>query len=442
MLHVKQIWNQIKSLSISGLVFYVLLISLPFQTRIIYSPSSAYIDGYFSYPLAYFLYLSDILFVGLIVSQYFNKIHVSRSVKHISMAGLALFIWIALSLFHVKQLAIGVYQTLKWLEFLLLLIMVPQIVKSYKSFITTAWIVFASGVGQAILGIWQFHVQHSLGLGFLGEYLPKPLTPGATTIDFHGMKLLRAYGTFPHPNVFGAFLIVSLIFGIYLDSRETNRKTQILAGFGLVIILLGTFVSFSRVAWATSVLICLTFMFHNWFHRNIKKASIILAIGIVSCATIMIFWRNYLFARVTALPNSNSVMDRGTFNHFGLQILKNYPILGSGVGNYIPMLREMFHVQPWQYQPAHNIFIYLAASLGLVGLGLFLWLLWEIFRFTWNTKPSALRFTLLVLGASLLFMSMFDHFLVTIQQGQLLFFTSLGLIAAYRNLGHNDVEQN
>jgi O-antigen ligase len=101
-------------------------------------------------------------------------------------------------------------------------------------------------------------------------------------------------------------------------------------------------------------------------------------------------------------------------------------------------MQQMFHVQRWEYQPSHNIFIYIAASTGILGLALFVWILWKIFSSTWNAPSSDWKFTLLVLGFSMLFVSLFDHFLVTIQQGQLIFALILGLMLSYSLEPHPD----
>src|SRR5262249_28685463 len=150
--------------------------------------------------------------------------------------------------------------------------------------------------------------------------------------------------------------------------------------------------------------------------KKTRLFAIIGSLTIVSCGTILLLWHKLLFSRVSDLSGSTAITNRETFNHFGLEVIKQNPILGTGAGNYIQTIQTMFHVQPWQYQPPHNIFIYIGASIGLVGLTLFFYLLWLVFRSTWNNPPSAWRFTLLVLGFTLLFMSMFDHFLVTVQQ--------------------------
>ncbi len=425
MLHMKLL-RFIKNQPIHELLFYVFLIVLPFQTRIIYNPSPAYIDWYFSYPLAYFVYLSDLLlFLTALTWLIFAKKNVSPLFKPIVL----LIIWVFLTLFGVKHFSIGLYQAFKWLELLFLLYFISNVARATQRQISLG-VIYISGIIQAILGILQFHMQHSMGLELLGEYVPAALADGAATLDIAGSKLLRAYGTFPHPNVFAAYLLVSLIIGFYFVSRETRKKWLILALFGNILLFIGIFLTFSRVVWFTAAVSGIAFVIYYLATKAVKPAILLLISGFVSCATILVVWHNLLFSRASDVVNSRSFIDRGVFNNFGFTIFKQNWLTGTGVGNYIPTMQEMFHLEAWQYQPAHNIFIYIAATLGIVGLFLFLWLLWAVFKPLVTCKPGVLRATFLILGFSLLFISNFDHFLVTIQQGQLIFFTTLGLIAS------------
>ncbi|MBI2355964.1 MAG: O-antigen ligase family protein [Candidatus Doudnabacteria bacterium] len=309
------------------------------------------------------------------------------------------------------------------------------------------WILFGSGVIQAIIGIWQFHVQHGLNLTFLGEYVSQLGTPGLATIQFHGEKLIRAYGTMPHPNVLAGFLLVSLVCGLYLLSRETmfHKIKSVLVSCGTILILLGIFFSFSRISWILAGLTILAYIwFHvkhmNWFH--VKLISII---AIVSLSIIFLGYKDLAVSRGSESLDSNSVNLRTTYNQQGIELIKKYPLLGVGVGHYIPAIRDSYRLPDWQYQPAHNIYILLGVELGILGLGLFLLIVGKIFALAWPQKNSAfakatadkqlLTFSLLLAVGSFLIIGLFDHYPITIQQTRLTFFLLLGMLAASGNLG-------
>ena len=112
-------------------------------------------------------------------------------------------------------------------------------------------------------------------------------------------------------------------------------------------------------------------------------------------------------------------------------------MLGVGVGNYVNTINDLYQLEPWQHQPAHNIFIFIASELGLLGLGLFIMILLEVFSKLGNVLRNPISFTLVTIGLLFLILGQFDHYLVTIQQGRLMFAVVLGLIAAAPNL-HDD----
>lgn len=429
MFHVKQL----KLRSLHELLFYVFLFLIPIQTRILYKPEVAHIDWYFNYHLAFFFYLTDILLITIFVSWLlFDPPHISSRPSFFWLI-LAFFSIISLSLFHVKHFDLGLYQFAKWGEMFLLLCYVSTVFRSSEQFYLATLIILISGIFQAILGIIQFHVQHSLNLDFFGEYIAPLGTAGLSTITIASGKLIRAYGTFPHPNVYGTFLVAALICCLYYVSRGTNMNKLAVSG-GLFVIQLGIFVSFSRLAWMGSAIAIVAFCVYYWFQKQRFIIASILIVTAVSCATIGIFWHSALQARVSD-SSMTSVNDRWFFGKLGLDLIKKNPILGVGVGNYVPALRDLNpNLQPWQYQPAHNIFIFLASELGILGVAALLWLLFEILRKIKNIFSDPLLFTVYCLLITFLALGLFDHYFVTIQQGRLVFFTVLGLVAALPNL--------
>ncbi len=59
---------------------------------------------------------------------------------------------------------------------------------------------------QLTVGALQVLLASSLGLQLLGESQVSTQIPGSSYINFYGYKILRGYGTFAHPNIFGAYL--------------------------------------------------------------------------------------------------------------------------------------------------------------------------------------------------------------------------------------------
>lgn len=422
---------------IHELLFYVFLFLLPIQTRVIYNSQSAYIGSTFNYHLAIIFYLTDLLLFTCFVSWIlFNKPWQDIEKRNLTLYWLILgfFGWILVSLFHVKHRGLGLYEMAKWLELVLLLLYVCETMINRAKFRFILITLFLSALIQAVLALLQFHVQHSLGLKLLGEYIAPLETPGLATVSYGTQKVVRAYGTFPHPNILGAFLILCFIFGLWLLYESNNYKSKVWVSCGTIVIILGIFVTFSRLTWFSATLAMLCFMIYSIWKKDKKILIILSIISLVSCGTILLTSSNMLKARISESDQS-SINDRRLFNNFGLNLLKQHPWLGVGVGNYVPALREAKpNLLTWQYQPAHNIFIFMGAELGLIGLGLFIVILTLIFWRMRHVSYGTLEFGFLMPGVLFLLMGQFDHYFVTIQQGRLMFFLVLGLIAALPNI--------
>src|SRR6185295_14550592 len=117
----RETYTTIKSLRIHELLFYVFLFCLPFQTRILYNPTSAYIGDYFNYHLAFFVYLTDIVLVSCFISWLvFDRPKIKRN--RLFWLILAFLVVCLLTLFRVKHLNFGLYSLLKWAELWLMVI--------------------------------------------------------------------------------------------------------------------------------------------------------------------------------------------------------------------------------------------------------------------------------------------------------------------------------
>ncbi len=422
----------IKPLNIPEYLFYILLFSIPFNLRYIFVSGETYIGGVFSYTQSLMFYGTDLLFILLIVSWVFwgeKKKPILDKWFQTTIA--ALLLWLVLGSFHVKPISLALFHVIKWIELLLLIWVTPRLGINLTRVLA---VLFVASVSQAILGIIQFHVQHMVGLKILGEYVAPIGTSGLATIDtIHG-KLVRAYGTFPHPNVLGAYLLIGLSAGLFFVSRETKKNLidlglAILVSCGTIVIAIGIFTSFSRAAWIASVLIFLIFALRLLYMKQFLKFSTVVLLLLVSCGTIVWHYKTPLTSRVgESFVQSKAIEQRIDFNKIGVNIYKTTPLTGVGAGNYINKVQERYNLEGWQYQPAHNIYLFLAVELGAVGIVLFLYILWMCLRFTWNKKSYFEYFTLLTIFFSFILISNFDHYFVTIQQGELMFFSLLGLM--------------
>ncbi len=219
-------------------VFFVFfLFSLPFSIRKVLAVFSS--DGVFNEYLDVSIYLSDLLlivtlltfilgnkFIILSIAYWRKMFHVEHLLLPIFIPGLFI-LWSGLSVFWSESLYLALaaffHLVLSYGLYLYILICnVPRGTKSKEPLECSTWnilqvisnVIVASAVFQSVIAILQFISQKSLSLSFLRESVFSIYDPGVAKIMINGELFVRAYGFFPHPNVLGGFLMVSVLITI------------------------------------------------------------------------------------------------------------------------------------------------------------------------------------------------------------------------------------
>lgn len=280
---------------------------------------------------------------------------------------------------------------------------------------------------QSIIGITQFLIQHSLGLAILGENVLSPALPGVAKFEFAGQKIIRAYGTLPHPNVLAALLVVALFMLFYLVRQRPALRVY---AYGALPLLLGALLfTFSRAAIIIgSGALCLWLLM-----QKEERTSTLAKLFFVCLAVFAILLFPYARSRVPMNLADQSVSFRLFYAQSAFGMLATHPLTGVGLSQFThaqePLIAQA-HMPEFANQPVHNIYLLLIAETGLVGLFLFYWFLYHLFyplaRLPWKKRSLALLFP-----AMILLLASFDHFFFSFQQGQLLFWTALAFAARY-----------
>ena len=307
------------------------------------------------------------------------------------------------------------------------------------------YIVYAFLTGaliQAGLGIFQFLTQSSFESSWLGMAIHDPRALGTAVVEFTDERWLRAYGSLPHPNILGGYLAVA--FGIavllwqWLSTKDSPLQRTVLWVI-ISVILTGIFFSFSRAAWLAAGVVFVWQLWmlvseYNTFARTSK--SVIQAIWsassrywlliIVYLVFLVLLVHPLISARVLSQSRLEikSRVERVEGVREAWALIKKHPVAGVGLGNYTQAVaREVRPGQPlWSYQPVHNVPLLIWAELGIVGLALFLCVLYMLWRQSQN-YPLLITFYILLI---------FDHYLWTLPLGILVFWAVLGLSTGYR----------
>jgi O-antigen ligase len=285
------------------------------------------------------------------------------------------------------------------------------------------------GILEAVLAVSQMSLGHSLGFELFGEPRLSLDMAGVAKVDLpDGSKILRGYGTFPHPNILGAFLVLSSGFTVWaLKKLDHSSGTRVFLTIGLFLQFVGIFSTFSR-----SALLALLagtvylFLFRTSFHVPWKifyTGGIALLLAFL---TLGFLKPSALIARGLPTPNDQFIHERLFLLQQERHAFRAQWIYGVGMASYNFWLTTAVPsgtIEPWQYEYPHAVPLAVIGDLGLIGLFLVLLFLAQLFLAVQKQKRAEM-----ILGMIVLLPFLFlDHYLWTVQPGRLLLWSSLGL---------------
>ena len=280
--------------------------------------------------------------------------------------------------------------------------------------------------GFAGFGLQSTAFLESLGLAWPGALTPAQ--PGASVVQLeNGVRILRAYGTLPHPNILGGLVLVTMLgpAGLFLAGKKRNVPALFLFNLGILLLV----PTFSRSAWLGFVALVAVLA---WKARYFEHKKIILLFSAIVIAVICAFYplRALVFTRIgnQDVPTEQiSTLGRFWLDRQAISMIQNHPVAGTGIGSFILELAES-SVEGAPIEPVHNLFLLITAELGLVGFILLTILCVSvaltIFK---STSPQGILAGALVTGLGMI--SLFDHYLWTLAPGRIMLGLALGLWA-------------
>jgi hypothetical protein len=290
--------------------------------------------------------------------------------------------------------------------------------------------IVASGSAQAALAIGQFVSQRPLVPVALDlPWLPSAdvtLSGAPVVLDPAGDRLLRAFGTFPHPNILGGYLALALVLLPVLNARRwLVWPLGVLLGGGLL-------VSFSRAAWlATALGVAMLLMRPN--PRGVALRWLVAGFGVAILALALSPLGVLVSGRLAPQPANDlergSIEQRLALDRLALVEIRRHPLLGVGAGNFgLATLEE--GLQSVFGEPAHSVPLLVVAELGLPGAAAGLLLVGAIADLA-RRDPIATR-PALAACVTIGVLMLLDHYTWTMPPGRVLAWVPLAVLAAAR----------
>ncbi|MBI2032047.1 MAG: O-antigen ligase family protein [Candidatus Levybacteria bacterium] len=393
---------------------------MPTQLGLHFWPSFSYISGIRIDYLSPTLYFTDILVVLLFLFFLINNIKLINNYKPTVKKNLPYFLFLiylfVVSLVSVEK-EISFYGFIKFVEFSFFAFYTSSNFRKIKKYFVFS--LAGAMILQSFIAIFQFVNKGSIGgfFYFLGERFFNSQTPNIANASISGELILRPYGTLPHPNVLSAFLLIGIVILIFY--LKPGKRINLLILFTVLVSSVVILLSLSRIN-----IFLLFFSFLYIFFLLVQKGKLrkeIAFLSILLLLAIIVFLFN--FGTRFSHFFDESFFQRADLIFPTLQMIRDNIFFGVGINNFLTELPGYFKPSGlFAFQPVHNIFLLTASQIGLLGF-------FFVSSFFIRTFLKSNKFSILLL-IIVLISGMFDHYYLTLQQGQLLLSMTIGLIWA------------
>lgn len=270
---------------------------------------------------------------------------------------------------------------------------------------------------HAGLGIVQYIYQISPAFKWLGlaQHLPSQL--GTSVIEHDGLRVLRAYGGFPHPNIFGGWLVFAIVLIVKKIILHVEKKQNSQYISALVLCSSALVLTYSRSAWI-AVLMVLFFFFFSFlrepstFKKAVHSLGPVFAFTGITIFAIIFSQADHVFTRFdsSARLETKSLSTRTQSILNGFEIFFKKPLFGSGVHASLldisALSTQTVATEPLELP--HMAYLVVLIEYGILGvLAIILLCVYFLPRSIWHIP-------LILIGT----VSLFDHYPVSLWAGQ------------------------
>lgn len=430
-----QVFMSKRALQLERLLIYVWGIMFPWQTVWIYR--TAFINGSVWQYGTLGLYVSEAVLCLLCTVTIFNfrsVVDIKKPDKKIfgkRLLYLSLFLafpcFALVSVLWSQDADISVRHALYLIEGYLLLTTIVvsrvQLGEWLRAFLV-------GSIAPIVLGLFQWFSQSTFSSTVFGLSEHVVSNPGTSIVASETIgRWLRAYGTFPHPNIFAGYLVFVLLCTFLFKLYTEKLRDRVLV---VVIHILGVFTlcaTFSRSALLGYLFLCIGFFLYAL--KQHFRALLPLFVGTFFCVVFFgIFYHDVLFTRTIpiSVSETRSIAERTHLLHVAWELHLDQPVLGFGGGlfTYAWYIADS-QLSGYLYQPVHVALFVILVEYGWLGtlllgvsFGLVVWL--------WYRQSGRNNILFFFSGiAPFVLISFFDHYSATLYPGILIFSAYLSM---------------
>jgi O-antigen ligase len=212
---------------------------------------------------------------------------------------------------------------------------------------------------------------------YLLAYLP-PLTFLRDVFVFLPSTEARLRGLLVDPNAYGGLLMVALLLLLPALEDTTLGKWKRIVWISFFSLTVGLFLTTSRSAYLGFIS---GILFFALLHRGALRRFLFFALpaGGFILGVLLSPLREPVLARIVSLKQIVSRMD---IMEAGIRAFVSSPLFGLGLGSFFELSQTRFGL-PWK-QIIHNSYLWILADMGIVGLGIWTYLLFRLWQKGWR----------------------------------------------------------
>ncbi len=435
--------------SLSAIFFYLLVLFLPTQFGKHFWPNFSYVYGIRIDYLSPTLYFTDILIIGLILAWILESLVGSNGFSHaIKLASsnivkllisFLIVLFLLVGVLYSDNPSVGIYGIIKFLEYVFLFSYTAKNFRTLNGFILFS--TFIAGIlFESFLTVAQYINQGSIGgaLYLLGERSFNSQTPGIANASINGQLFLRPYATFSHPNVLAGYLLIFMTLIVFYLRQKFFKQQNIFVYFALTFGSLALFLTMSRISIFAWALFLISVSAHSFWKKTrmvSRKKTFLQPIKSRILFLLLLIIAVFIFTFPIGLRlfrfnfSDKSIVQREALIKDSIAMFQKNPVFGVGLNNFLvglPTVQKQ-HKDDLYIQPVHNIYLLVLSETGAVGLIIFLYFLWN----TYQRPKKNTNVELLALFFLILFLGLFDHYFLTLQQGQIMLAILLGIFWSF-----------
>jgi putative inorganic carbon (HCO3(-)) transporter len=343
----------------------------------------------------YVVILGGVLLFALELSRGDARV---RELRSVSWPLAAFVAWTGLSLAWSKDVHDGAIELLAfYVPFTLLAVVVARLPWRSLGLRALYAEVTLMAVAFSIIGFYQYETRDIF-------QNPKVIYSNAYAPFF------RVNSVFWDPSVYGRFLVVAMVPSIVAIVLWRSARVALAAAAALVVMWVGLLISFSQSSFAALIAVVVLAAFVAWRWR--ATIAVLLAAAVLAGIAVSQPQIRRSFEHHTSSGLNHITSGRKDLVANGVRIAAHHPVLGVGVGGFKRAYANLVHYKGKDPKKAasHDTPVTVAAESGVVGLGVFAWLLAALFSSAFRRRGAVALVAALGLAAILVHSLFYNAF--------------------------------